>query len=143
MRRTPGRGRGRARAEAEAAPAIESEPAAEPEAEAAPAIESEPAAEPEAEAAPEPEARGRARGRRRGATHPGGRERLRVPFVGLTGGMGAGKSTALAALEQSGAAVLSTDRVVHELYDGFQRQGLRFFGDRRHQRCSHRRTPSQ
>jgi dephospho-CoA kinase len=31
--------------------------------------------------------------------------------------MGAGKSTALAALEQSGAAVLSTDRVVHELYD--------------------------
>lgn len=39
-----------------------------------------------------------------------------VPFVGLTGGMGAGKSTALAALEQLGAAVLSTDVVVHELY---------------------------
>ena len=41
-----------------------------------------------------------------------------VPFVGLTGGIGAGKSTALDALERLGAAVLSTDRVVHELYDG-------------------------
>jgi dephospho-CoA kinase len=40
----------------------------------------------------------------------------RVPFVGLTGGMGAGKSTALAELERLGAAVLSTDAVVHELY---------------------------
>jgi dephospho-CoA kinase len=35
----------------------------------------------------------------------------------LTGGIGAGKSTALEALERLGAAVLSTDRVVHELYD--------------------------
>lgn len=42
----------------------------------------------------------------------------RVSLVGLTGGMGAGKSTALAALEQLGAAVLSTDAVVHELYAG-------------------------
>jgi dephospho-CoA kinase len=41
-----------------------------------------------------------------------------VPLLGLTGGMGAGKSTALAALEQLGAAVLSTDAVVHELYAG-------------------------
>jgi dephospho-CoA kinase len=41
-----------------------------------------------------------------------------VPLVGLTGGMGAGKSTALAALERLGAAVLSTDAVVHELYAG-------------------------
>ena len=41
-----------------------------------------------------------------------------VPFVGLTGGMGAGKSTALSALEKLGAAVLSTDAVVHELYGG-------------------------
>jgi dephospho-CoA kinase len=41
----------------------------------------------------------------------------RIPFVGLTGGIGAGKSTALAALERAGAAVLSTDRVVHELYE--------------------------
>jgi dephospho-CoA kinase len=39
------------------------------------------------------------------------------PFVALTGGIGAGKSTALAALERLGAAVLSSDRVVHELYD--------------------------
>ncbi len=41
-----------------------------------------------------------------------------VPFVGLTGGMGAGKSTALQALERLGAAVLSSDAVVHELYEG-------------------------
>ncbi len=41
-----------------------------------------------------------------------------VPFVGLTGGMGAGKSTALGALERLGAAVLSSDAVVHELYEG-------------------------
>jgi dephospho-CoA kinase len=39
-----------------------------------------------------------------------------VPFVGLTGGLGAGKSTALAALGRLGAATLSTDAVVHELY---------------------------
>ena len=39
-----------------------------------------------------------------------------VPFVGLTGGMGAGKSTALEALRELGAQVLSTDVVVHELY---------------------------
>ena len=42
--------------------------------------------------------------------------RPRVPFVGLTGGMGAGKSTALAALARLGAMTLSTDAVVHELY---------------------------
>jgi dephospho-CoA kinase len=40
-----------------------------------------------------------------------------LPFVGLTGGIGAGKSTALDALQRLGAATLSTDRVVHELYD--------------------------
>jgi dephospho-CoA kinase len=39
-------------------------------------------------------------------------------LIGLTGGMGAGKSTALAALERLGAAGLSTDAVVHELYRG-------------------------
>jgi dephospho-CoA kinase len=44
-----------------------------------------------------------------------------VPLIGLTGGMGAGKSTALAALERLGAAVLSTDAVVHELYAGDER----------------------
>jgi len=42
---------------------------------------------------------------------------MAVPFVGLTGGFGAGKSTALAALEQLGAVVLSADAVVHELYE--------------------------
>lgn len=41
-----------------------------------------------------------------------------VPFVGLTGGMGAGKSAALAALARLGAEVLSSDAVVHELYQG-------------------------
>jgi len=41
-----------------------------------------------------------------------------VPLIGLTGGMGAGKSTALQALERLGAAVRSTDAVVHELYEG-------------------------
>jgi dephospho-CoA kinase len=43
-----------------------------------------------------------------------------VPFVGLTGGMGSGKSTALAALRRLGAEVLSSDAVVHELYEGEQ-----------------------
>lgn len=41
---------------------------------------------------------------------------MAVPLIGLTGGMGAGKSTALAALRRLGAEVLSTDEVVHELY---------------------------
>jgi dephospho-CoA kinase len=40
-----------------------------------------------------------------------------IPFIGLTGGIGAGKSTALEALEQLGVATLSTDSVVHELYE--------------------------
>src|SRR2546421_13019307 len=44
-----------------------------------------------------------------------GRATGRVPFVGLTGGLGAGKSEALKALEELGAATLSTDAVVHEL----------------------------
>ena len=38
-------------------------------------------------------------------------------FVGLTGGIGAGKSAALAAFERLGAATLSTDRVAHDLLD--------------------------
>jgi dephospho-CoA kinase len=41
---------------------------------------------------------------------------MAVPLIGLTGGMGAGKSTALAALQRLGAEVLSTDEVVHRLY---------------------------
>ena len=40
-----------------------------------------------------------------------------IPFIGLTGGIGAGKTTALEALQRLGAAVLSTDEVVHGLYD--------------------------
>ena len=39
----------------------------------------------------------------------------RVPFVGLTGGLGAGKSTALQAAAELGAATISTDKVVHDL----------------------------
>jgi dephospho-CoA kinase len=41
-----------------------------------------------------------------------------APFVGLTGGLGAGKSEALRLLEELGAATLSTDAVVHELLQG-------------------------
>jgi dephospho-CoA kinase len=41
-----------------------------------------------------------------------------VPFVGLTGGLGAGKSEALRVLGELGAATLSTDAVVHELLEG-------------------------
>jgi dephospho-CoA kinase len=41
----------------------------------------------------------------------------RPPFVGLTGGIGAGKSEALAALERLGAATISTDAIVHRLYE--------------------------
>jgi len=41
----------------------------------------------------------------------------RTPFIGLTGGIGAGKSEALRALERLGAATLSTDAVTHELLD--------------------------
>jgi dephospho-CoA kinase len=40
-----------------------------------------------------------------------------VPFVGLTGGLGSGKSTALAALERLGAQVASSDAIVHGLYE--------------------------
>src|SRR3954451_7255259 len=42
----------------------------------------------------------------------------RVPFVGLTGGLGSGKSEALSALGELGAATLSTDAVVRELLEG-------------------------
>ena len=41
--------------------------------------------------------------------------RARVPFVGLTGGIAAGKSEALKALERLGVATLSSDAVVHDL----------------------------
>jgi dephospho-CoA kinase len=41
-----------------------------------------------------------------------------VPFVGLTGGLGSGKSTALEALRRLGAEVNSSDAIVHGLYEG-------------------------
>lgn len=40
----------------------------------------------------------------------------RVPVLGLTGGIGSGKSTALAYLHELGAATISSDDIVHELY---------------------------
>jgi dephospho-CoA kinase len=47
-----------------------------------------------------------------------------VPFVGLTGGLGAGKSEALRALGELGAATLSTDAVVHELLGSDELRGI-------------------
>ena len=41
---------------------------------------------------------------------------MSVPFVGLTGGIGAGKSVALEALAGLGAAVIDADAIVHLLY---------------------------
>jgi dephospho-CoA kinase len=38
-------------------------------------------------------------------------------FIGLTGGIGSGKSEALAACRRAGAAVLSSDQVVHNLLE--------------------------
>lgn len=49
---------------------------------------------------------------------------MAVPFVGLTGGMASGKSTALAALGRLGARALSTDAVVHGLYEGAEVRDL-------------------
>lgn len=44
--------------------------------------------------------------------------------IGLTGGIAAGKSEALAAFERLGAATLSSDAVVHELLESEPLQGL-------------------
>ena len=44
----------------------------------------------------------------------GGADRPGVPFIGLTGGIAAGKSEALAAFARLGAATLSTDAVVRD-----------------------------
>ncbi|HUZ85157.1 MAG TPA: dephospho-CoA kinase [Gaiellales bacterium] len=51
--------------------------------------------------------------------------------VGLTGGIGAGKSEALAAFARRGAATLSSDAVVRELYDrpSVREAVRRLFGD--------------
>ena len=63
----------------------------------------------------------------------GGPARRRVAFLGVTGGIGAGKSEALAALERLGAATLSSDAIVHELLSGDEdvrrRIEARFGGD--------------
>ena len=97
-------GRGAGRPEPEAAVergAAEPEPAAGRGCRGA-----EPAAEPEP-----------GRGASRGAGRARRRDLSRPRFVGLTGGIGAGKSEALAALRRLGAATLSADAVVHELYE--------------------------
>ena len=69
--------------------------------------------------APAAEADARRRRSRRTTSRPASSavagDGARVPFVGLTGGIAAGKSEALSALERLGAATLSTDAVVHEL----------------------------
>jgi dephospho-CoA kinase len=44
-------------------------------------------------------------------------------FVGLTGGIGAGKSEALAAFERAGAATLGSDLVVHDLLHTAEMRG--------------------
>jgi dephospho-CoA kinase len=54
-----------------------------------------------------------------------------LPFVGLTGGLGAGKSTALAALARLGAATISSDAIVHELWasdDGLRQAVIERWG---------------
>jgi dephospho-CoA kinase len=43
-------------------------------------------------------------------------QRKQIPRLGLTGGIGSGKSTALAYLHELGAAVISSDDIVHGLY---------------------------
>jgi dephospho-CoA kinase len=42
--------------------------------------------------------------------------RTHIPLLGLTGGIGSGKSTALAYLHELGAATISSDDIVHGLY---------------------------
>jgi dephospho-CoA kinase len=42
--------------------------------------------------------------------------RTHIPVLGLTGGIGSGKSTALAYLHELGAATISSDDIVHGLY---------------------------
>ncbi len=126
----------------EAETADETQPVAEAEAEAEPAVQpevvAEPEAAPEAEAAvePEPAGRRRARGRCRAEAdaepeaanasddvrpkpprRTGRRTGLvRRPIaVAITGGIGAGKSTALDAFRAHGAATVSSDEIVHHL----------------------------
>jgi len=55
-----------------------------------------------------------------------------VLFVGLTGGIGSGKSEVLAAFERLGAPTLSTDAVVHDLLGTSEMRDLLYarWGDR-------------
>jgi dephospho-CoA kinase len=50
---------------------------------------------------------------------------MTAPIVGLTGGIGAGKSTVAAILAELGACVIDADRIGHEIYrpgsEGFRR----------------------
>ena len=39
-----------------------------------------------------------------------------IPVIGLTGGIGAGKSTVTLLLEELGAAVIDADKVGHQIY---------------------------
>ena len=39
-----------------------------------------------------------------------------IPVIGLTGGIGAGKSTVTQMLEELGAAVIDADKVGHQIY---------------------------
>lgn len=59
------------------------------------------------------------------------RARRHLPSLGLTGGIGSGKSTALAYLQELGAAVISSDDIVHDLYSGGEvvERILEHFGD--------------
>jgi dephospho-CoA kinase len=45
----------------------------------------------------------------------GSQPEFKIPFIGLTGAVAAGKSVALAALEDLGAATLSADEAAHEV----------------------------
>ena len=118
-----------AEAEAEEALVAEAE-ADEPVAEAEPTDEAEPADEndePSEEAdEPEPEPTRRSPSLTRRSPSPKtapssipSRPTSRKPTrLAITGGIGAGKSEALDAFRRHGAAVLSSDEVVHELYAG-------------------------
>lgn len=61
-----------------------------------------------------------------------GSDEGRLPFVGLTGGIAAGKTEALGALERLGAATISSDAIVHELLEGDELRDLLVerFGER-------------
>lgn len=52
--------------------------------------------------------------------------------IGLTGGMGCGKSTVLRMMQNAGLAAVSSDRIVHDLYEndlGLRAELSGYFGD--------------